>query len=59
MQHWAGCSQVDVFTREVVSTQRVEGIHRWTKECHLINRKKLNDFFDALIVIVGESIFKL
>ena len=53
VQRWAGCFQVGVFTREMVSTQRVEGIHRWTKECHPNKRKKLNDFFDALIVIVG------
>ena len=47
-----------MFTRGIVSTQRVEGIHRWAKEGRLTKRKKLNDVFDALMVIVGELILK-
>ena len=47
-----------MFTRRIVSTQRVEGIHRWAKEGRLTKRKKLNDVFDALMVIVGELILK-
>ena len=58
MQRWARCFQVGVLTREIVSTQRVEGIHRWTKEGRLNKRKKLNDIFDALMVIVGELLLK-
>ena len=34
------------------------GGHRWAKEGHLTKRKKLNDIFDALMVIVGELILK-
>ena len=34
------------------------GIHRWAKEGRLTKRKKLNDVFDALMVIVGELILK-
>ena len=37
---------------------RVKGIHRWAKEGRLTKRKKLNDVFDALMVIVGELILK-
>ena len=58
VRRWARCFQVGVFTRGIVSTQRVEGIHRWTKEGRLTKRKKLNDVFDALMVIVGELILK-
>ena len=36
----AQCFQVGVFTTGIVSTQRVEGIHRWTKEGRL-NKKKI------------------
>ena len=53
VRRWARCFQVGVFTRGIVSTQRVEGIHRWAKEGRLTKRKKLNDVFDALMVIVG------
>ena len=42
-----------MFTRGIVSTQRAEGIHRWAKEGRLTKRKKLNDVFDALMVIVA------
>ena len=42
-----------MFRRENVSTQRVEGINRWAKEGRLTKRKKPNDVFDALMVIVG------
>ena len=55
---WARCFQVGVFTRGTVSTQRVEGIHRWAKEGRLTKRKKLNVIFDALMVIVGDLILK-
>ena len=58
VQCWDHCFQVDVFTRTIVSTQRAEGIHRWTKEGCLKKRKKLNDIFDALMVIVGGLIVK-
>ena len=36
----------------------MEGIHRWTKEGRLTKRKKLNDVFDALMVIVRGLILK-
>ena len=58
MRRWARCFQVGVFTRGIVSTQRVEGIHRWAREGRLTKRKKLNDVFDALAVIVGQLILK-
>ena len=58
MRRWARCFQVGVLTRGVVSTQRVGGIHRWAKESRLTKRKTLNDVFDALMVILGELIFK-
>ena len=58
MRRWARCFQVGVFTRGIVSPQRVEGTHRWAKEGRLTKRKKLNDFFDALMVIVRELIWK-
>ena len=47
-----------MFTRGIVSTQRPEDIHRSAKEGCLIKQKKLNDVFDALMVIVGELILK-
>ena len=47
-----------MFTRGIVSTQRVKGIHRWAKEGRLTKRNKLNDVFDALMVIVGELVSK-
>ena len=56
VQRWTRCFQVDVFTRGIVATKRVEGIHRWTKEGRLTKRKTLNEAFDALMVIVGNFI---
>ena len=55
---WARCFQVGVFTRGIVSTQRVEGIHTWAKEGRLTKHKKLNEVFDSLMVIVGDLILK-
>ena len=40
VRRWARFFQVGVFTRGIVSTQRVEGIHRWAKEGRLTKRKK-------------------
>ena len=56
VRRWARCFQVGVFTRGIVSTQWVEGIHRWAKEGRLTKRKKLNDVFDAVMVSVGQLI---
>ena len=47
-----------VFTRGIVSTQRVEVIQRWTKKGRLTQRNKLNDAFDVLMVIAGDLILK-
>ena len=58
VRSWERCFEVGVFTRGIVSTQRVEGIHRWAKEGRLTKRKKLNDIFDALMVIAGKLILK-
>ena len=56
VRRWARCFQLGVFTRRTVSTKRLEGIHRWTKEGRLTKREKLNDVCDALMVIVGDLI---
>ena len=56
VRKWARCFQVGVFTRGIVSTQRVEGIHRWIKEGRLNRKKKLWQLFEALMVIVSELI---
>ena len=40
LQKWARCFQEGVFTRGIVSTQLVEGIHRWTKKGRLNQKKK-------------------
>ena len=41
-----------------MSTQRVEGIHRWAKWGPLTERKTFYDVFDTLMVIVGDVILK-
>ena len=58
VRKWARCFQVGVFTRGIVSTQRVEGIHRWTKEGRLNRKKKLWQLFEALVVIVSELMIR-
>ena len=58
VQRWARRFQAGVFTRGIASTQRTEGIHRWTKEGRLNKRKKPNDLFDALMVIVDDLILR-
>ena len=56
VQRWARCFRVDVFARGIVSTQPIQGIHTWTKEGCLKKPKRLDNLFDALMVIVGHLI---